>query len=143
MPSSALAFDTYAYVRKLRDVGVPEKQAEVQVEAIASILHDRMVTKDDQQRLEAELKRDLKELETGLKRDLKELETRLKRDIEELETRLKRDIKELETELKRDNRELETELKRDIKELENRLLVRLGTLVVVGIGVVATLVKLL
>ena len=87
MPS-ALAFDTHAYVRKLRDVGVPEEQAEVQVEAIASILHDRMVTKDDQQRLEAELKR-------------------------------------------------------DIKELENRLLVRLGTLVVIGIGVIATLVKLL
>ncbi len=91
MPS-ALAFDTHAYVRRLRDVGVPEEQAEVQVEAIASILHDRMVTKEDH----------------------------------------RRDIKELETELKRDN-----------KELENRLLVRIGTLVVVGIGLIATLVKLL
>jgi predicted phage-related endonuclease len=131
MPS-ALAFDTHAYVRKLRDVGVPEEQAEVQVEAIASILHDRMVTKEEQQRLEVSLKRYIKELETKLGRDIKELETELKRDIKELETELKRDIKELET-----------KLGRDIKELENRLLVRLGTLVVIGIGVIATLVKLL
>ncbi len=124
MPT-ALAFDTHAYVKKLRDVGVPEQQAEVQVEAIASILHDRMVTKEDH-------RRDIKELETSLKRDIKELETSLKRDIKELETSLKRDIKELEN-----------KLGRDIKDLENRLLVRLGTLVVVGIGVIATLVKVL
>ncbi len=135
MPS-ALAFDTYAYVRRLRDVGVPEEQAEVQVEAIATILHDRMVTKEDH-------RRDIKELETELKRDIKELETELKRDIKELETELKRDIKELEIKLSRDIKELETELKRDNKELENRLLVRIGTLVVVGIGLIATLVKLL
>ncbi len=119
--STALAFDTYSYVKKLRDAGVPEQQAEVQVAAIASILHDRMVTKEDH-------RRDLKELETSLKRDLKELETSLKRDIKELETKLEGEI---------------AGVRRDIKELEMRLLIRLGTLLVVGIGVIATLVKVL
>jgi hypothetical protein len=108
--STALAFDTHAYVKKLRDAGVPEQQAEIQVEAIASLIEERMVTKQDQQLLE-----------TNLRRDLKELETRL-------ETRLK---------------ELEVELKHDIKDLEMRLLIRLGGLLVIGIGAIATLIKLL
>ncbi len=34
----AVAFDTHAYVRKLRDVGVPEAQAEVQIEALVVLL---------------------------------------------------------------------------------------------------------
>ena len=35
MTTSAIAFDTYAYVKKLKAVGVPEEQAEVQAQAIA------------------------------------------------------------------------------------------------------------
>ena len=58
-------------------------------------------------------------------------------------TALAFDLELVRTELKRDIKELETELKRDIKELETRLLVRLGTLLIVAIGAVATLVKLL
>ena len=66
------------------------------------------------------------------KQDLKELELRLKRDMKELEMRLKRDIQEL----KRDMQEMELRLKHD-------LTVRLGSMMVVAIGVVAALVKLL
>ena len=66
------------------------------------------------------------------KRDLKELELRLKRDMKELEMRLKRDIQEL----KRDMQEMELRLKHD-------LTVRLGSMMVVAVGVVAALVKLL
>ncbi len=115
--ASALAFDTHAYVKRLRDVGVPENQAEVQVEAIAALVGERMVTKHDQQVLEISLKRDLKELETRLEVKIAEIQ----RDIKELETRLGRDL----------------------KELEMRLIVRLGGLGVVGIGVVVSLIKLL
>jgi len=141
--STALAFDTHAYVKKLRDAGVPEQQAEIQVEAIASLIEERMVTKQDQQLLETNLRRDMKELETNLRRDMKELETRLETRIKELETRLETRIKELETRLETRIKELEVELKHDIKDLETRLLIRLGGLLVIGIGAIATLIKLL
>ena len=59
------------------------------------------------------------------KQDLKELEARLRRDMKELEDRLRRDMKELELRLKHD------------------LTIRLGSMMVVAIGVVAALVKLL
>ena len=44
---------------------------------------------------------------------------------------------------KQDLRELEARLRRDMKELELRLTIRLGSMMVVAIGVVAALVKLL
>lgn len=55
----------------------------------------------------------------------------------------KQDLKGLETILRRDIKELETNTRRDLKELEMRLTIRLGSIVAVGIAVVATLVKLL
>ena len=66
-----------------------------------------------------------------------------KQDIRELEMATKRDLKELEMATKHDLKELEVSLKRDIKEMEMSLTIRLGSIVTVGIAVVATLVKLL
>ncbi|HAK87636.1 MAG: DUF1640 domain-containing protein [Nitrospirae bacterium GWC2_46_6] len=56
---STAVFDTLAYAKKLKAVGVPDNQAEVQAEAIAEIVNDRLVTKED-------LERSLKELEYRL-----------------------------------------------------------------------------
>ncbi len=55
----------------------------------------------------------------------------------------KQDLKELEAGLSRDLKELEARLTQDLKELELRLTIRLGSMLVVAVGVVAALVKLL
>ena len=55
----------------------------------------------------------------------------------------KRDIEELRAEVKRDIAELRAETKRDIKESEQRLIIRLGGMMIAGFGVVAVLIKLL
>ena len=55
----------------------------------------------------------------------------------------KEDLKKLELATKRDLKELEQAMKRDLKELELRLTLRLGSMMVIAIGVVAALVKLL
>ena len=64
-----------------------------------------------------------------------ENELATKRDIAEL----KQDIKELEATTKRDI----AELKRDLKDLEYRLTIRLGLMLAVAVGLLATLDKLL
>ena len=64
--TSTIAFDTLAYVKKLKAAGVPEKQAEVQAETFAEIIEDRIATKHDI----LLLKQDLKALELTLKRDI-------------------------------------------------------------------------
>jgi len=53
---SAITLDTHAYIKKMEAVGVPEKQAEVQAQAISELVNDRLVTKED-------LEHALKELE--------------------------------------------------------------------------------
>ena len=113
----ALAFDTHAYVKKLRDAGVPEAQAEIQLEAIVAILEKRIATKEDLDLQKVEIQRDIKELDVKLETGLRELDVKLESQI--------------------------AGVKRDIKELEMRLLIRLGALLMIGIGAVATLVKLL
>jgi hypothetical protein len=62
----AIAFDTLAYAKKLKLVGFTEEQAEVQAEALAQIIDERLATKKDI----LELKRDMKEMELRLKHDL-------------------------------------------------------------------------
>ena len=60
------AFDTLAYAKKLKAVGVPDEVAEVQAEALAEIVEERLTTK-----------RDLKELEERLINRINELEYKI------------------------------------------------------------------
>ena len=62
-----------------------------------------------------------------------------KQDIKALEAATKRDI----AEIRRDMKEMEAGLRRDIRESEQRVIIRLGSMMVVAVGVVAALVKLL
>ncbi len=89
---TSIAFDTHAFVKKLTAAGMPEAQAEVLARTQATLIDEKLATKQD----------------------LKELEDRLRRDMRELELRLKHD-----------------------------LTVRLGSMMVIAVGVVAALVKLL
>ena len=61
----AIAFDTLAYAKKLKAVGVPDQQAEIQAETFAEIIDANLATK-----------RDLKELELRLEAQIKESENR-------------------------------------------------------------------
>ena len=122
---STIAFDTHAFVKELTQAGMPEAQAEVLARSQATLIDEKLATKQGLKELEVLLRRDLKDLEVRLRRDLKDLEVRLRRDLKDLEVRLTRDMKELELRLKHD------------------LTLRLGSMMVVAIGVVAALVKLL
>lgn len=64
--SHAMAFDTLAYSKRLIEVGVPQRQAEVQAETFAEIIEDSVATKQDIQ----EINRELREMELRLKQEL-------------------------------------------------------------------------
>ena len=69
----AIAFDTHAYVKKLKAVGFTEEQAEVQAEALAELIDERLATKQGLKELDNAHKHDI----MLLKHDMKEMETRL------------------------------------------------------------------
>ncbi|MBF0191725.1 MAG: hypothetical protein HQL99_11395 [Magnetococcales bacterium] len=113
--STAIAFDTYAYVRKLRDAGVDEAQAAIQAEALVALVEDRLATKQDM----AALKRDLADVDANLRKDLAMVEANLKRDIKELDTKM------------------ETRF----KELELRMVIKTGAMIIGGIGLLFGLMR--
>ena len=115
--SIAVSFDTLQYANRLKAVGVPEKQAEVQAETFKELIEDNLATK-----------RDLMAVEAGLKRDISAVEANLKRDIKAVDERIAA---------------VEANLKRDIIELESKLVIKMGSLLVVGITVLVALMKVL
>ena len=110
---SALAFDTYAAVKKLKEAGFTEQQAEAQTTLLMDVIAGELATKHN-------------------------IET-VKHNIETVRL----DIENVRAELKRDIEALRADMKHDMKELELRLTIKLGAMLALAVGAVATLVKLL
>ena len=128
---AAIAFDTLKYSKRLKDAGVPEKQAEVEAEALAEVLEIRLrdlATKDDIQTLRDEIKA---------------LDERLSGKINALDEKLSGKISALDEKLSGKINTLEERLGDKMTLLEQRMTIKLGGLMVVSVGAVATLVKLL
>jgi Protein of unknown function (DUF1640) len=81
---TSLAFDTHASVKKLKEAGFTEQQAEAQVQVFSEIIESNLATKQD-----------LKEVEIALKQD----SASLKRDIELLCAENKCDLAETKGEI--------------------------------------------
>ena len=124
----AIAFDTLEFAKRLRAAEFTEKQAETLAAAVAEIIESRLATKEDI----ALLQRDMKEMEVHLREDM----ALMQRDLREDMTLMQRDLKEDMVLMQRDLKELELRLKHD-------LTLRLGAMLAVGIGIIATLIKLL
>jgi len=109
---SAISFDTLKFAKRLKEAGFTEQQAEALADAEAEFIEQNLATKRDI----ADLKRDIKELEVTLRSDIKQLDLKIE------QTR--------------------SDLARDLKDLEYRMTIKLGTLMVVAVGAMATLAKL-
>jgi len=53
---SVLAFDTYAFVKRLTAAGMPEAQAEALADEQRRLIDDRLATKDDLERMEVAIR---------------------------------------------------------------------------------------
>jgi hypothetical protein len=110
---NAIAFDTLKFAKRLKEAGFTEQQAEALADAEAEFIEQNLATKRDI----ADIKRDIKELEVTLRTEIKQLEVKIE--------------------------QIRSDLVRDMKDLEYRMTIKLGTLMVVAVGAIATLVKLL
>lgn len=83
-------FDTLAFVKKSKELGVKEEIAEYQARQIESAIDIAVYTANDEfKALELATKNDLKQVESCLKQDIKQLETDLKQDIKQVENNIK------------------------------------------------------
>ena len=156
-------FDTYAFVKRLTQAGMPEDQAEVLANG-QSDLYERLVTKEyfqftlnheleklraNLETVRAELKHDIETVRAELKNDIETLRAELKNDIQTLRAELKHDIEKVRAELKLDIEKLRADLEQKfnqqeaaIREMEQKLTIKLGAIVVIGITVLSVLNKL-
>ncbi|EKD54554.1 MAG: hypothetical protein ACD_60C00070G0004 [uncultured bacterium] len=53
--SHAIMFDTHKYIKKAKEVGFTEEQAEFQAEEIANLINEKLATKDDLDRVVSQM----------------------------------------------------------------------------------------
>ncbi len=146
MAENMIVFDSLSYANKLEEVGFTREQAEVQATILTDYMDSTLVSKKDMINSTNDLKRDIEGVRAELKRDIEELRTELKRDIAETHvkieacrTELKRDI--AETHVKIEALRMEMNLK--IDQLGDRMTIKLGSIMVVGIAAMVAIQKLL
>ncbi len=150
---SAIAFDTLKFAKRLKEAGFTEQQAEALADAEAEFIEQNLATKRDiadVKRDIADVKRDIKELEVTLRNEIKQLDVTLRNEIKQLDVMLCGEIKQLDVTLRGEIKQLDvkieqirSDLARDLKDLEYRMTIKLGTMMVVALGAMATLVKVL
>ncbi len=112
----AMALDTLAYAKRLREAGFTEQQAEGQAQALAAAMTDSLATKQD----------------------LRELEARVDARFAQVDARFEHVEKHLDLRLA----ELSARFDASLADLERRMTLRLGGIMVAGIGLLSAIVKL-
>jgi hypothetical protein len=63
---AAIMFDTHAFVKELTQAGMPEAQAEVLARNQATLIDEKLATKQDLKATKEDLQREIRELELRL-----------------------------------------------------------------------------
>ena len=128
-----MGFDTLRAAHRLRDeAGFDETQATVLVLTFAEGFAERFPTKAD-----------LQEVDTSVRVELKRVEASIRGDMEKMETSIRGDMEKMETSLRSDMGKIETSVRTGLRDLENRMTIRMGGLMVIGIGVLLSLQRFL
>jgi len=138
----AIALDTLAYARRLREAGFTEQQADGQAQALAAAMTDTLATKQDLRELEAHMDTRFAHVESRfvqIESRFAQVDTRFDYLERHLDTRLAEQEKRLEFRFAEQTARFDAKL----ADLERRMTLRLGGITVAGIGVVSALVKLL
>ena len=134
METETATFDTHGFVKRLTSAGMPEPQAEILAEEQSRLIQERLGIAN---------KQDLEQLRIASKRDVEELKAILEQKLKALEASLAQKLEAQNIALKHDMEKLQTTLERDIKEMEQKLTIKLGVIVSVGVTVLAVLFALL
>ena len=135
---TAVAFDTHKFIKELRGSGLPEGQAEALQRAFSEAIGANLATKVDIERIEHKIESHRQEN----KGDIERLENKIDSDIKDL----KHDIESLRKETKSDNERLEYKIEsieQKMAIMEQRITIRLGSIMVVGIAALAGVIKFL
>ncbi|MBF0096997.1 MAG: hypothetical protein HQM04_10505 [Magnetococcales bacterium] len=119
--ASGAVFDSYAYVRRLRDAGMDEELAAIQAEQFAAVIETRLASK-----------RDLLETEARLRVAIAAIDAKL----EATKAGLQKEIETCKISLQKEAETNKNELKRDMKEMELRMIIKMGAMILASVGMI-------
>jgi len=117
------AFGTLSYARFLRERGISQDHAEAHAEATRQFIMAELVTKQDL---------------LAVRQDLQTVRQDLQDDLQAV----RRDLQSVRQELQKDLQNAITQFDSKIENLSLRQTVRLGALLVAGVGALGALIKL-
>ena len=132
------AFDTLGYAKRLRDTGIPTIEAEAHAEAAREFIMAELATR-------ADLEVTRRELESSiglLRRDLESSIGLLRRDLESSAGTLRQHIDSSLAAIHQEMAAMRREVRAAMDNMGLKLTVRLGTMIAVGFGALAALLKL-
>lgn len=137
---TAVPFDTLRFARRLEDAGLATSVAAGTSEALAEALTGvELATRSDVATARADLGRDIERTRTELKTDIERTRTELETEIKGVRAELKTEIEGVRTDIERTR----TELKTDIELLRRDVTIRLGSMMIVGVGVLLAAIRYL
>ena len=134
----AITLNTLEYARTLRDHGFSEEQAEGQARALAGIMVDSLATREDFRALEGRLVDSF-----ATKEDFRAFERRLDAMEVRVEGRFAAMQEHMDGRFAASQERSDGRLASGLADLERRLTVRLGGMMLAGIGAVSALVRIL
>ena len=131
----AANFDSLTYANRLKAAGMDGGLAEVQASALTEVIQDHFHS--------LSTKQEVQQLSLDLRKEIQLQGQDLRKEIQLQGQDLRKEMQLQGQELQKDMQLLRLEVQKDIQLLEQRMVIKLGSLVVLAIGVVATVVKLL
>jgi hypothetical protein len=120
----AANFDSLTYANRLKAAGMDGGLAEVQASALTEVIQDHFHS-------------------LSTKQEVQQLSLDLRKEIQLQGQDLRKEMQLQGQELRKDMQLLRLEVQKDMQLLEQRMVIKLGSLMVLAIGVVATVVKLI
>jgi len=124
-------FNAIKYTEELEKAGFTDEQAKASLKILIEVMNENFATREDMSNLRQEMSSIRQEI-SSIRQDIVLLNDDIKEEISSVRIGLSKDIATLDR---------ETGLK--MEALKSDLTIRLGSIVVVAIGVFATLTKLL
>jgi len=131
----AANFDSLTYANRLKAAGMDGGLAEVQASVMTEVIQDHFHT--------LSTKQEVQQLSLDLRKEIQLQGQELRKEIQLQGQDLRKDMQLQGQDLRKDMQLLRLEVQKDMQLLEQRMVIKLGSLMVLAIGVVATVVKLL
>ena len=125
----------------LKEANVSDAKAIAAATAIPN--KEGLATKEDLLMVRTELKDEINNVRIEFKDELNNVRSDLKEDINNVRIEFKDELNNVRSDLKEDINNVRAELKQGLLKLENKIIVWMGSMFVVAVSILATLMKVL